>query len=143
MLRNHFISQSMLNNFQHCFRRRIWNRYSGKVPMNLSHSKWPRNYPASLLSPNNDCSLNGLYTVCKFKKFPPGNLFFVSTVEKFQILEYGFFTSGIPYIKFPTSAFLQFLRIWFNFFKISGWKLFKFEVCRALHKKTSCYKLRC
>ncbi len=28
------------------------------------------------------------YTVCKFKKFPPGNLFFASTVEKLQILEY-------------------------------------------------------
>ena len=26
--------------------------------------------------------------VCKFKKFPPEDLFFVSTVEKFQILEY-------------------------------------------------------
>ncbi len=29
-----------------------------------------------------------IYTVLKFKNFPPGNLFFVSTVEKFQILEY-------------------------------------------------------
>ena len=28
------------------------------------------------------------HTVHKFKKFPPGNLFVVSTVEKFQILEY-------------------------------------------------------
>ncbi len=28
------------------------------------------------------------HTVCKFKKFPPGNLFYASTVEKFQILEY-------------------------------------------------------
>ncbi len=28
------------------------------------------------------------YTVLKFKNFPPGNLFFVSTVEKFEILEY-------------------------------------------------------
>ncbi len=28
------------------------------------------------------------YTVCKFKKFPPGNLFFLRTVEKFPILEY-------------------------------------------------------
>ncbi len=29
-----------------------------------------------------------LHTVHKFKKFPPRNLFFVSTVEKFQILVY-------------------------------------------------------
>ena len=27
------------------------------------------------------------YRVCKFKKFPPRNLFFVNTVEKTQILE--------------------------------------------------------
>ncbi len=27
-------------------------------------------------------------TVCKFKKFPPRNLFFVGTVEKFEVLEY-------------------------------------------------------
>ena len=27
-------------------------------------------------------------TVCKFKRFPLGNLFFVSTVGKFQILEH-------------------------------------------------------
>ena len=33
--------------------------------------------------------ISTMSTVCKFKKFPPGNLFFVSTVEKFQILEYG------------------------------------------------------
>ncbi len=33
-------------------------------------------------------SILHLNTVLKFKNFPPGNLFFVSTVEKFQILEY-------------------------------------------------------
>ena len=30
----------------------------------------------------------GKHTVLKVKKFPPRNLFFVSTVEKFKILEY-------------------------------------------------------
>ncbi len=42
--------------------------------------------------------------------FPPGNLFYVSTVKIVQIMEY----------KFPISAFLHFLRVWLDFFRISG-----------------------
>ncbi len=41
-------------------------------------------------NPHDSILLNNVnaYTVCKFKKFPLGNFFFASTVEKFQILAY-------------------------------------------------------
>ncbi len=46
----------------------------------------------------------------------------------------GIVASGVPYIKFriPISTFLQFLRIWFDFFKISGWKVSSFGICNII-----------
>ncbi len=54
--------------------------------------------------------------VCKFKKFPPGHLFFVSNVGKFQILEY-------RKVAVLPQGPVTMLRIWHDFFKISGWKV--------------------
>ncbi len=79
------------------------------------------------------CFAHGLNTVCIFKKFPPRNLFFVGTVKKFQILEHR---------KVAISPFLQFLRIWFDFFKISGWKLIKCAHCKTLSEVTLSFFMR-
>ena len=47
-------------------------------------------------------------------------------IETFRL---GIVRPGIPYSKFPISSFLQFLRIWFDFFKILGWKVSFFGLC--------------
>ena len=76
------------------------------------------------------------YTVGKIKNFSPGNLFFGSTVETFQIPEYRkveIIPQGPVTLLcwFCLSSFLNFLRIWLNFCNISGRKLSIFEHCKT------------